>query len=134
MKRSLLLPLLALMLSGSLVVKAQTNSNTSKEPINIKIVAASKNLALAEPSTIIGNGGNGTKVILRGTNIPGKNPVYVVNGEIVTESNLLLIEPNKIQTVEILKNASAVALYGPEATNGVIIVTTKKDSSQKTKN
>ncbi len=134
MKRYLLLPLLALMLSGSLVVKAQTNSNTSKEPINIKIVVTSKKSALAEPSTIIGDGGNGTKVILRGTNIPGKNPVYVINGEIVTEGDLQAIDPNKIQTVDILKNASAVALYGPEATNGVIIITTKKDPLQKTKN
>ena len=104
------------------------------EARNGVIIVATKKSAAAVASEIIGDGGNGTKVILRGTNVPGKNPVYVVNGEIVTESDLLLIEPNKIQTVEILKNASAVALYGPEATNGVIIVTTKKESTRKTKN
>jgi len=71
--------------------------------------------------------------IIRGKNGIGLSPLYVVDGKII-DYGLENLNPNQIQSVDVLKNASAVALYGPGAVNGVIVITTKKESTSKTKN
>lgn len=76
------------------------------------------------------NGGDpngGFQVRLRGLNSlsGGKSPLIVVDGAIWTNS-LDLINPNEIETVDVLKDGSAAAIYGTRATNGVILITTKK--------
>ena len=55
----------------------------------------------------------------------GTNPIYVVDG-IILDEGLNTINPNDIASIEVLKDASATALYGSRASNGVIVVTTKK--------
>ncbi|HXB31120.1 MAG TPA: carboxypeptidase-like regulatory domain-containing protein, partial [Puia sp.] len=55
-------------------------------------------------------------------------PLYVVDGMQVRSDFLVTINPEDIETTTILKGASAAALYGSEATNGVIIFSTKKGS------
>ena len=56
------------------------------------------------------------------------------NGDIAGAANpLALINPNDIETFNILKDASATAIYGNRATNGVIIITTKKGKAGKLK-
>lgn len=55
-----------------------------------------------------------------------KEPVYVLNGDKVEKSVFNLIDPNTIQSVTVLKNSSATNLYGLEAINGVILISTKK--------
>lgn len=61
-----------------------------------------------------------------GTNWDGKNnnPLVVVDGQI--RSSLSDINPNDIESMEVLKDAGATALYGARAANGVILVSTKK--------
>ncbi len=81
---------------------------------------------------ISGTTGKENQIMLRGANTVGKVGLYIVDGEIAT-NGLTGVDPNNIQTVEVLKNASAVALYGPQASDGVIIITTKKSAPQKTK-
>ncbi len=51
-------------------------------------------------------------------------PIYIVNGIKVT--NLSNIEPNDIESIEVLKDAASAAIYGAEGANGVILVNTKK--------
>lgn len=71
--------------------------------------------------------GEDISIKVRGTNSIsyGTNPVFVVDG-IVAEEGLRLIDPNDIASIEVLKDASSTALYGSKASNGVIVITTKK--------
>lgn len=62
-----------------------------------------------------------------GTILAGRDPLYVVDG---VESGSLP-SPNEISTIDILKDASSLAIYGQKGSNGVVIVTTKKGKSGK---
>ncbi|TXG37132.1 SusC/RagA family TonB-linked outer membrane protein [Seonamhaeicola maritimus] len=82
--------------------------------------------------TVAGSGapGKGIKVRIRGVNsITGNNdPLVVVDG--VFGGDLRTINPNNIASMEVLKDASALAIYGSRGSNGVILVTTKKGSGK----
>ncbi|GGG51364.1 SusC/RagA family TonB-linked outer membrane protein [Croceivirga lutea] len=72
--------------------------------------------------------GAGTTIRVRGGNsITGSNePLFVVDGIVVgTNFNLNNINPSDIQSLEILKDASSIAIYGSRGANGVVLVTTK---------
>ncbi|WP_335964485.1 TonB-dependent receptor [Galbibacter sp. PAP.153] len=77
--------------------------------------------------------GSNPKVIIRGTGTAsaGSDPLYVVDGIMV--SNIQNISPNDIASVDIMKDASSAAIYGSDAANGVVIITTKKGKSGKAK-
>ncbi|MBL1222671.1 SusC/RagA family TonB-linked outer membrane protein [Chryseobacterium sp. L7] len=86
--------------------------------------------------------GSGTKIRIRGTSsLSGENsPLIVIDGvpqDFVgmngVSDPLSLINPNDIETFDILKDASATAIYGNRASNGVILITTKKGSAGKFK-
>ncbi|MDN5204331.1 SusC/RagA family TonB-linked outer membrane protein [Fulvivirgaceae bacterium BMA10] len=70
--------------------------------------------------------GTGAVVVIRGTGTLSNNdqPLYVVDGSIVGDISYL--NANDIENVQVLKDASAAAIYGNRAANGVIIVTTKR--------
>jgi TonB-linked SusC/RagA family outer membrane protein len=85
-------------------------------------------------------GGN-ISVRIRGTNsINGSSePLYVIDGiqisnggGITDVSPLSTINPNDIESIEVLKDASASAIYGARAANGVVLITTKRGKSGKT--
>lgn len=59
----------------------------------------------------------------------GNGPLYIVDG--VQYTNIQDINPNDIQSMEVLKDASSTAIYGSRGANGVIIVTTKKGATGK---
>ena len=72
--------------------------------------------------------GTGSTIRIRGGNsIQGNNePLYVIDGFIVgTDYNLNSINVNDIESIEILKDAVAISIYGTRGANGVIMVTTK---------
>jgi TonB-dependent starch-binding outer membrane protein SusC len=77
-----------------------------------------------------GQPGAGTTIRIRGTNSfqPGaSNPLLVVDGIPVGDAgNLKQINPLDIETIDVLKDASATAIYGSRGSNGVIMITTKK--------
>ncbi len=79
--------------------------------------------------------GQGTTVRIRGgSSLVGSNdPLYVVDGIPLTSGNQSEINPNNIASMQILKDASATAIYGSRAANGVILITTKKGESGKLK-
>jgi Ca-activated chloride channel family protein len=56
---------------------------------------------------------------------PGNDPMYVINGMISNGKALKQIDPQQIEKINMLKDASATAIYGSRAQNGVIIITTK---------
>lgn len=72
--------------------------------------------------------GGGITIRIRGGNsIQGGNePLYVVDGYPLYNENGPAINPNDIESVEILKDASATAIYGSRGANGVVIITTKR--------
>jgi len=87
-----------------------------------------------------GSPGSGSQILIRGgASVNGSNqPLIVIDGvplsndAIAGASNPLdLINPNDIATFSILKDASAAAIYGNRASNGVIIITTKKGKAGK---
>ncbi|WNJ19108.1 TonB-dependent receptor [Pontibacter sp. G13] len=79
-----------------------------------------------------GSPGNNAKIRIRGTNsITGSgNPLIVLDG--VIGASLGAINPADIQTIQVLKDASATALYGSRGANGVVLVTTKQGTQNKT--
>lgn len=78
-----------------------------------------------------GQPGSGQAIRIRGFGSFGasNSPLYVVDG-IPINGDLNAINPNDIESISILKDASSTALYGNKATNGVVIVTTKRGKSQ----
>jgi TonB-linked SusC/RagA family outer membrane protein len=78
--------------------------------------------------------GEGVKVRIRGVgSINSSNePLYIVDG-IATADALNILSPNDIENISILKDASAAAIYGSRANNGIVLITTKKGTKGKTK-
>jgi TonB-linked SusC/RagA family outer membrane protein len=78
--------------------------------------------------TVTNNGSPGAEPIVRIRGISSisyaSDPLYVVDG--FPTGNLSTIDTRDIETVDVLKDASAAAIYGSRATNGVIMITTKK--------
>lgn len=82
---------------------------------------------------ITSGGGPGTipRVIIRGvTTVNGSNPLYVVDGMPVGD-NINFLNQDDIESMEVLKDASASAIYGTRGSNGVILITTRKGSQGK---
>ncbi len=84
--------------------------------------------------------GGGISVQIRGINsLNGNEPLYVIDGVAVsgqTSSNssvLSSINPSDIISLEVLKDASATAIYGSRASNGVVLITTKRGEEGKPK-
>jgi len=82
---------------------------------------------LASGVNIRGGGqpGSEAQIQIRGLkNLSGTSPLYVIDGMITTANRDF--NPNDIESLQILKDASAAAIYGSRAANGVIIITTKQ--------
>ena len=95
-----------------------------------------------------GTPGTGINVRIRGnTSVSASNePLYVIDGVPVITGNfsqvgvggrgtnaLSGLNPNEIESIEVLKDASSAAIYGSRAANGVVLITTKKGKAGKTK-
>ncbi|ASU33556.1 SusC/RagA family TonB-linked outer membrane protein [Mucilaginibacter xinganensis] len=84
--------------------------------------------------TVIQSGAPGASgnVFIRGiSNFGNSSPLYVIDG--VQESGMGSINPNDIESISVLKDAGAAAIYGVAGGNGVVVVTTKKGKQGKTK-
>ena len=67
-----------------------------------------------------------TEVRIRGTSTLGNNnPLYIIDG-VPSTTGLQYLNPNDIGSIQVLKDGSSASIYGARASNGVIIVTTKK--------
>ncbi|MCZ4243401.1 SusC/RagA family TonB-linked outer membrane protein [Pedobacter punctiformis] len=105
---------------------------TSSRPTNLATGLSGKvaGLQITQANNQI-DAGDQVRVVLRGNrSFTGNNQaLLVLDGVIVPLSQLNSINPNDIDNVNILKGANAAALYGSDASNGVIIVSTKRGSS-----
>ncbi|CCH56002.1 TonB-dependent receptor plug [Fibrisoma limi BUZ 3] len=81
-----------------------------------------------------GSPGGGVSVRIRGTNsIQGSNePLYVIDGFPISGSNPTVLNNSDIESIEILKDASATAIYGSRGANGVVLITTKRGKTGRT--
>lgn len=70
-----------------------------------------------------GQPGEGMNINIRGvSSLSSTTPLYVVDG---VYGDINMVDPNDIQSIEVLKDASSAAIYGSRAANGVILITTK---------
>jgi TonB-linked SusC/RagA family outer membrane protein len=78
-----------------------------------------------------GEPGGSMSVRIRGTgSIQGSNePLYVIDGFPISGSNPTILNNLDVQSIEILKDASATAIYGSRGANGVVLITTKSGKS-----
>lgn len=88
--------------------------------------------------------GGAMNVRIRGTGSinAGNDPLYIIDGVQINTSNvgnftqnnpLSALNPNDIESIDILKDAASAAIYGAQASNGVVIITTKKGRAGKTR-
>lgn len=101
---------------------------------NRPVVSAANALQGADPSVYIttsnGSPNSSASINIRGTlSVNGGSPLVLVDG---VESELAMVNPNDIESVSILKDASTCAIYGAKASAGVVLITTKQGKTGKT--
>lgn len=113
-------------LTGS--VTSVSAENLQKTPAASLANALQGQAAGVTVNSLTGRPGAGAEVRIRGVGtVNGAAPIYVVDGVITDDISFL--SPSDIASTEILKDASATAIYGSRGANGVIIVTTKSGST-----
>ena len=89
---------------------------------------------IAGVQVVSGDGQPGAEanIVIRGSNtisdVADGSPLYVIDGFATEDANAAAINPNDIESIDVLKDASATAIYGARGANGVIIITTKRGS------
>ncbi len=121
-------------------------SSLKSESFNKGVVANAGQLlqgkvAGVNVSSVSGEPGASQDIIIRGVGSlrTGTTPLYVVDGFAldntgngVASNPLNFINPQDIESIDVLKDASAAAIYGARAANGVVVITTKKGKLGKT--
>ena len=104
--------------------------NTSTNSIGESLVGKVAGVQIAQVS---GAPYKSTKIRVRGTASinASSNPLYVIDG--YPSSGDLLLDPEDIASIEVLKDAASAAIYGSRAAGGVVIITTKRGQSGKAK-
>ena len=109
-------------LTGSIV--KLSGREVSDKP-NVNPVASLQGKVAGLSVVNSGTPGQEPDIRIRGTNsIGGVKPLYLVDG--IFNDNINFVNPNDIESVEILKDASSLAIFGVRGANGVIAITTKK--------
>lgn len=129
-----------------------TSNDIEKQPVTNVLAAMQGRMTGVDITQDGGTAGGGFQIKIRGLNSlreNGNDPLYIINGvpyssEIVGYSNttsgvptptspLNSINPSDIESIEVLKDADATAIYGSRGANGVVLITTKKGQAGKTK-
>ncbi len=86
------------------------------------------NLSGVSVNSGIGQPGTNSQVVIRGmASLSGNTePLYVINGKVSDVKEFRKLNPKVVESINVLKDTSATAIYGSKASNGVIIITTKK--------
>jgi len=106
-------------------VQVTTGSNAPGGAVNVKIRGTSTFNGTSEPLYVVDG------IILNPASQDVSNPISSTGQE--SQNALTSINPNDIASMEILKDASATAIYGSMGANGVVLITTKTGTSQKPK-
>lgn len=93
--------------------------------------ALSARVAGVQVKTVTGEPGAAPQIRIRGIGSisAGADPLYVVDGFPI--DNIQLLNPNDVESIDVLKDASATAIYGSRGANGVIIINTKRGKTGK---
>jgi len=118
-------------LTGS--VSSVSMSDINKAPVRSFDDALAGRVAGVQVTSSDGRPGSGVDIVIRGNNsvTQSNSPLYVVDGFLIEDPNNNAINPADIESMEILKDASATAIYGARGANGVIVIQTKKGKSGK---
>ena len=118
-------------LTGS-VAKANI-SEMLKAPVTSIDQALGGRISGVQVSSNDGVPGSSMNIVIRGNNslTQSSEPLYVIDGFPMENSNLNALNPNDIESIDILKDASATAIYGARGANGVVIITTKSGKEGK---
>ncbi|UCG85425.1 MAG: TonB-dependent receptor, partial [Gemmatimonadota bacterium] len=74
-----------------------------------------------------GSPGSRSTVRIRGvSSFQNNNPLYIIDGTPVEDSYINWLNPSDVESIQVLKDASAASIYGSRATNGVVIIQTKR--------
>lgn len=122
-----------------------TAKEIENQPVGNVLSAIQGRMAGVEITQSTGVSGSGFNIKIRGTNSlrrEGNSPLYIVDGIPINQSTLTTLSgtilpygdinplnslsPNDIESVEVLKDADATAIYGSRGGNGVILITTKQ--------
>lgn len=118
---------------GSVSKKDLTGSvvNLSDKTFNKGVVTSAEQLIAGQVAGLVvtkagGDPTEGSTMRLRGTTslLGGNAPLVVIDG--VPGASMNIVSPQDIESISVLKDASAAAIYGARSANGVIIITTKK--------
>lgn len=120
---------------------ASIDEKAIKQGVNTSIEQAMQGrIAGVQVTQNSGAPGGGISVQIRGINsLNGNEPLYVIDGVAMSgqtsdnSSVLSTLNPSDITSLEVLKDASATAIYGSRASNGVVLITTKRGSEGKPK-
>jgi TonB-linked SusC/RagA family outer membrane protein len=110
-------------------------TDLQKAPVRSFEEALGGRVAGVQVTSSDGQPGSANTIVIRGNNsiTQDNSPLWVVDGIPIENPNNNSINPADIESIEVLKDASATAIYGARAANGVIMVTTKKGVAGKTK-
>lgn len=110
-------------------VKAEALANNSASDFRQALVGKMPGVQVTTPS---GDPEGRVSIKVRGVSTvnAGSDPLYIVDG-VPMERGFANINSNDIESIEVLKDASASAIYGSRGSNGVVLVTTKKGKTEK---
>ncbi|NQX39291.1 TonB-linked outer membrane protein, SusC/RagA family [Pedobacter steynii] len=113
-------------LTGS--VGSANMKDLNKAPVGTFSEALAGRIAGVQVSSTDGQPGNELNIIVRGANsvTQDNSPLYVIDGFPTEAAAANSINNEEIESIEVLKDASATAIYGARGANGVVIITTKK--------
>ena len=106
-------------------------TDLQKAPVRSFEEALAGRVAGVQVTSSDGQPGASANILIRGNNsvTQQNSPLYVIDGFPIENPDNNAINPEEIESIEILKDASATAIYGARGANGVIIITTKKGKS-----
>jgi TonB family protein len=97
---------------------------SNPSPVNTEESSSTQKASL-KTVTIVSKTDTNKKVMLDLNTIKGK-PLYILDGKEV--DNVKVMNPNDIESISVLKDKTATAIYGEKGANGVILISSKKDS------
>ena len=99
-----------------------------KAPVSSFDQALAGRVAGVKVTSTDGQPGEGFNIVIRGSNslTYSNSPLFVVDGFPMEDFNTSSLNPAEIESMEILKDASATAIYGARGANGVVMITTKR--------
>lgn len=109
-------------------VKSESIKNTPTSSAFDKLQGQVAGLSVYSSGGAVGDDAVTMSLHGKGSLTAGTDPLYIVDGIPASSRTVMGLNPNDIQTISVLKDASATSIYGARAANGVVYITTKGGS------